>query len=386
MDPLFDSVTLEGLRRRRTAKWSDYGDDVLAAWVAEMDFRVAEPVREALSEAVERDEFGYAPLRAVTELPAACARYLGEAYGWDVGPERIVVLPDVLHGMATAIRSFSAEGSAVVLPTPSYPPFFDVVGLERRALVEAPMVPAGGRLTFDIDRIGASLAAGAGTVILCNPHNPLGRVFTAAELGALADLVERHGARVIADEVHAPLAYRGNRHIPYATVSEAAAAHSVTLLSASKGWNLPGLKCAQMVLTNDDDLARWRGLSLVATGLASPLGIAANVAAYERGGDWRRRLVDYLDDNRRRLADLLTAEIPELGFRAPEATYLAWVDCRALGVERPSEFFLDRARVAVNAGAAFGAGAEGFVRLNFGTSRAILEQIVAAMADAVQRR
>jgi cystathionine beta-lyase len=208
-------------------------------------------------------------------------------------------------------------------------------------------------------------------------------VFGFEELAALATLVDRHGARVVADEVHAPLVLPGRRHVPYATVSEPAAGHSVTVVSASKAFNLAGLKCAQVVTTSHADAARWRGLRVFEVAGPTPLGIAASTAAYRDGGDWLDRLVAYLEGNRAALLELLAAEVPAIRCRPPEATFLAWLDCSALGLADPARFFLDDARVALSDGPPFGPGCEQHVRLNFGTSRALLARVVAGMGAAL---
>lgn len=379
----FDGVSIERLRRRRTVKWSLHGPDVLAAWVAEMDFDVAAPIHDALIDAVDREDFGYAPAD-LSELTTACADFLAAAHRWEVPPARIFPVADVLAGVAGAFDVFVPPGCRVVLPTPAYPPFFEVLELGGHEIVEVPLVDDDGRLALDLDAIDAELAAGAGAVLLCSPHNPTGRVFDGDELGRLAEIVERHGARVVADEVHAPLVYPGCRHVPYATVSTAAAEHAVTVTSASKGWNLPGLKCAQVVTTNAADAARWRGLPWLKVPGPAPIGIAASIAAYRSGGPWLAELMAYLDGNRRLLGELLTAELPGVAYRPPEATYLAWLDCAGLAVDDPASFFLQQARVALNDGPPFGDGYDRFVRLNFATSRALLEQIVQAMGAAVR--
>lgn len=381
----FDNVTLEDVRGRGNAKWSRYGPDVLAAWVAEMDFPLAAKIRGALHEAIERGCTGYPPQPEETGLPRACADWLARG-GLSVDPGQIRIVLDVLQGIILAIELYSRPGSAVVVMTPSYPPFFETVGVAGRKIVETPLSVSGQRPAFDLDAIYAALRAGAGTVILCNPYNPLGRVFRREELAALAEIVEAQGARVIADEVHAPLVYPGAIHVPYASVSAAAAAHSVTLTSASKGWNLPGLRCAQIVLTNEADIAPWDRLSHLRSGGASILGILANRVAYAEGQPWLDVVIGYLDGNRTLLADLLAAHLPRVGYTMPEATYLAWLDCRALGLEDPAAFFLKHAKVAVRDGAGFGEPGRGWVRLTFATSRSILTRMIEQMGDALRAR
>jgi len=211
----------------------------------------------------------------------------------------------VLRGVELAIRTFSRPGSPVVLMTPAYPPFFEIARQCTGQIIEVPMATAGGGWAIDLDGVEAALKAGAGTVILCNPHNPIGHVYGRDELTALAALVEAHGARVVADEIHAPLVYAPMQHVQYAALSDAAAGHSVTMVSASKGWNVPGLKCAQMVLSNHADIARWDKLSWLETHGASILGILANRVAFEQGQPSLAEILAYLDGNRRLLAELI---------------------------------------------------------------------------------
>jgi len=384
-DDPFADLSVAALRRRGTSKWSLYGDNVLPAWVAEMDFPLAAPIRDALHEAIELGEAGYAPSPAASGVPAACAAWLARQYGLSVAPHQIRILPDVVRGLVLSITTLSRPDSPVVIMTPAYPPFFEAVRMAGRTIIEVPLMMEEGRATFDLVGIVGALHAGAGTILLCNPHNPLGRVFTRSELAALAALVEEQGqdVRVVADEVHAPLVYPGATHVAYATVSEAAARQSVTLTSASKGWNVPGLKCAQIVLTNEADGEWWDRLSFLATYGVSPLGMLANRVAFEQGEPWLNEVVAYLDGNRDLLARLLGEKLPQVQYAAPEGTYLAWLDCRALDLADPAAFFLERAKVALSDGAAFGSPGQGHVRLNFATSRAILTDIIEAMADTV---
>jgi cysteine-S-conjugate beta-lyase len=382
----FDHVDITSLLDRKTLKWGRHGGRVLGAWVAEMDFALAPEVRAALHDAVECGMAGY-PLRDMsTGLPSVCAAWLTETYGWQVPAEWIFLLPDILAGVGLGIDAYSRPGSAVVLPTPAYPPFFEVITARRRRIIEVPIALAGTRSVLDIEGIDAALASGGGTVLLCHPHNPLGRVFSLAELIALSEVVTARGGRVIADEVHAPLTYPGQRHIPYASVSPDAASHTITLVSASKAWNIAGLKCSQVILSNEPDVRRWREIPFHARHGASTLGIAASIAAYTNGNSWRHELIGYLDSSRRMLATMLAAELPDISYCPPEATYLAWLDCRQLGLPDPADYFLRQARVALSDGAAFGAPGRGFVRLNFATSHAILRRIIRAMSAAAGGR
>lgn len=381
----YEDLNPETLRMRCTAKWNRFDPDVLALWVAEMDFPTAPSVLEAIQAAVDREQFGYPVLEAATGVPQATAEWSKKRYGWEIDPERIHVLPDVLTGVELAVEAFSPEDSPVILPTPAYMPFFEVAKVARRPLVQVPMLIDGGRFVLDLDAIDAALQNGSGTLILCNPYNPLGRAFSRDELVALADLVDRHGARVVSDEIHAPITYDGV-HVPYASVAPHAAAHSLTLVAASKAWNLPGLKCAQAIVTSDTDEAVWREISALRTHGASTIGISATVAAYRFGGAWFDETLAYLDENRRILEVLVRTHLEGATYRLPEATFLAWLDCSELDLpSEPAEFFLEHARVALNPGLAFGAGGKGCVRLNFATSASLLTDAITAMGDAVAR-
>ncbi len=380
----FDTLSIDDLRRRGTAKWSYYDPDVLPAWVAEMDYPLAPVLGTALHEAITRGVTGYPPSPTASGLPVACAAWLARNFGLTVEPRNVQIVPDVLRGLALAIEAFSRPGSPVVVLTPAYPPFFETVRLAGREVVQTPLIQDAGRAVLDLPAIDAALNAGAATVLLCHPHNPCGRVFTREELAGLSAVVEAHGARVISDEAHAPLVYPPTVHVPYAAVSATAAAHSVTIVSASKGWNLPGLKCAQVVLTNQDDGERWARFSYLQTYGAGILGILANRVAFEQGEPWLRAVLTYLDGNRRLLAQLVATLLPGVRYTMPEATYLAWLDCRSLGLDDPAAAFLQHARVALSDGASFGQVGRGWVRLNFATSPAILTMIVEHMASALR--
>ena len=382
--PSFDALTEDALRAGRGLKWTKYGP-AIGAFVAEMDFGTAPAVTRALHEAVDAGRLGYLTPEAAGEMASACADWSSRRYGWDVPAERITPLPDVVAGLQVAIEHFTPPGSPVVLPTPAYMPFLVVPGLLGRELIEVPMVDDGGRPTYDLDGIARALDRGAGLVVHVNPHNPLGRVFPADEQLALADVVDRGGARVFSDEIHAPLVYPGAVHRPYASLSEVTAGHTVTATSASKAWNLAGLKAAQLVLSNDADVAHWAEVGFLTSHGASTPGVLANTAAYREGGPWLDGVLTYLDGNRRLLADLLAAQLPEIRYRLPEGTYLAWLDCRGLGLPGAvGGFFLEKAGVALVDGPECGAPGEGHVRLNFATGRALLATMVDRMAAAAR--
>lgn len=378
----YDSLREEDLRRRRSVKWRQYPADVLPVWVAEMDYPLADPVREVLLDMVERSDTGYVHPGGVAEAYAAFA---AQRYGHEVDPGGARVIPDVMRGVHHVLVVGTEPGAAVVIDTPAYPPFFSTITAAERQVVDVPLVrDADGRFAHDLGALERAFAAGAAAYLLCSPHNPTGRVWSIAELETLADLADRYAVTVLADEVHAPLTYAGHAHVPFAALDSAAARRSVSFVSASKAWNLPGLKCAlavpggapagQLLQALPEELAFGAGI----------LGAAANVAAFRDGSPWLRDTLDYLEGNRRLVAERLPALLPQARWSSPEATYLAWLDLRAIGWgDDPTSVLLERGRVALYAGPEFGTPGRGFARLNLATSRALLGDALERMAGAV---
>ncbi len=263
-------------------------------------------------------------------------------------------------------------------------PFLLFPAFLGRQIIQVPMREDDGYYTLDLDGIDAAFRAGGDLVVFCNPYNPLGRVFDRAEITALTEVVDKHGGRVFADEIHGPLVYPGSRHLPYASTSDTAAGHTLTATSASKGWNLPGLKCAELILTNDADRALWDEIGRWPSHGASTAGVVANIAAFRDSRDWLDDAVDYLDGNRMLLAELLEKYLPQVRYRPPEGTYLAWLDLSGLDLpQSPGEFVTDRAGVVVIDGPACGQGGAGRLRLNFATPRPVLTEMVQRMAAAL---
>ncbi len=386
-EPLgFDGLSEDSLRAAGSLKWTRYGP-AIGAFVAEMDFGTAPAVTAALHDAVDRARLGYLTTEAAADMARACADWQLRRYGWEVPPGRITPLADVVAGLQAAIERFTPPGSPVVLPTPAYMPFLTVPGALGRELIEVPMIRHDGRMSYDLEGIARAFAGGARLLVHVNPHNPLGRVFTAEEQLALADVVDDAGARVFSDEIHAPLVHPGAVHRPYASLSPATAAHTVTATSASKAWNLPGLKAAQLILSNAEDAAHWERVGALYTHGASTPGVLAATTAYDAGEAWLDSVLAYLERNRRLLGELLAERLPGVRWTPPEGTYLAWLDCRELGLPASAgEFFLETAGVAMVDGPECGAPGAGHVRLNFATPRPLLTAIVDRMADAIRRR
>jgi cystathionine beta-lyase len=374
--------SLEQLRRRQSAKWQLHPPDVLPLPVAEMDFELAEPVKAALREAVERSDTGYA--MPGPRLGAALAGFAERRWGWRPDPARARAVTDVGVGAVELLRTITGPGDTVLISPPVYPPFFGWVGAAGARLREVPLrrdAEHGWRL--DLPALDAAFAQGAAAYVLCNPHNPVGRVHTPDELAQLVASARRHGVTIVSDEIHAPLTLPGATFTPLLTVPGAAEV-SLSLVSASKAWNLAGLKCALIVSGSP---AGDRLLDRLPEDLhwhAGHFGVIASIAAFEHGETWLDGVLGALDARRSRLDVLLRERLPRVRWHPPEATYLAWLDCRALGDgDGPHELFLAKARVALEPGTHFGASGNGHVRLNFATSAQILDQAVTAMAGAV---
>ena len=387
-----DALGPDALRARRTAKWNRYDEDVLPMWVAEMDFPTDPHVLAAVHRAVDAESLGYPLTAQKSGLDVALADWSQREHGWGIDPDGVHLVPNVVKGVGLALETLCEPGAPVIIPIPAYMPFFDVVRLRGLPQVHVPMTRLGSLASesgpawaLDLDAIDAAFAAGARTLILCNPHNPLGHVHTRTELLALADVVERYGARVVSDEIHSPLVFDGP-HLPYAGLSAATAAHTVTVTSASKAWNLPGLTCAQVVTTSAADTARWRGLPHEKTIGVGTLGIEANIAAYREGGAWMGQVRNRLSHNRLLVAEAVAA-MPGVTHRTNAATYLAWLDFSELALEvEPSDWLLEHARVALSVGDAFGALSHRFARLNFATTAPLFDEALARITVAVGRR
>ena len=384
----FDAVDEAALRRRRGAKWNRFGGQALAAWVADMDFPPAPPVAAALAEMAASGDYGYPFLGEPTSVAIAFAGWAARRYGWSVDPDRVMLLVDVLQPIAGCIEAFSEAGDGVLIQTPIYPPFLRALEMTGRVLVDHPLGSASDGYPLDTDAL-KNLDPRTRIVLLCNPHNPSGRAFRREELTALAEVAIERDLLVISDEIHADLVYQPHRHIAFASLSPEAAARTITLTSSTKTFNIAGLRIALAIFGSPTLQERFTARPRFLWGGASSAGALASVAAWETGDVWVDALVDYLDGNRRFVGDFLTASLPELGHALPEATYLSWLDGRAMpstakGVS-PAEFFLQHG-VALNEGADFGPRGEGFTRLNFATSRALLTRILERMAEAIAHR
>jgi cystathionine beta-lyase len=379
---VFD-LTVDELRRRRSVKWRFKEPDVLPLWVAEMDVRLAEPIRHALAELVERGDTGYVTWDGLAE---AYAGFAARRWRQELDPGRMFIVPDVMWGIFEVLLVGTEPGDRVVINPPVYAPFFDTVTHARRRLVEVPLVrDADGMYELDLAGLEQAFAAGARAYLLCSPHNPVGRVWARAELEAVAALADRYGVLVLVDEIHAPLTYQPHRFVPFATLDAPAAREAISFVSASKAWNLAGLKCALVVAGSARGAALLAGMGEEVAYGAGLFGAVANTVAFDQGEPWLDELLVALHANRAHLHTLLAENLPALTWRPEDvqATYLAWLDCTPLGLDDPAGVFEQRGRVALEPGPLYGTGGDGFVRLNFATSPAILDEAVQRMQAAI---
>lgn len=378
---LLGNPSLAVLRQRTSEKWRTYPDDVLPSFVAEMDFDLARPIIDAVTESMAASDAGYGHIGRLGE---AFAGFAASRLGWSPDPARIFAIPDVMTGITEMITALTPPGSGVVISPPVYSPFFFRVGFAGRRVVEAPLRRRDdGGYELDAESLDRALSEdGVSAYILCSPHNPVGRVWTAQELTTVAGLCHARGVLVLVDEIHAPLVLPGAAQVPFLSLDHPVTARTIAFTSASKGWNIPGLKCGIAVAGSGRGFAlmeeRWEAL------LPSHLGVLGSVAAYREAPGWLDAALAQLDENRRLLGRLLREHLPHVGYQPPQASFLAWLDCRALGLgDDPASVFLDKGRVAVSPGPDFGAEGRGFARLNMGTSPALLEEAVRRMAAAV---
>lgn len=372
---------LTALRKRKSHKWRQYPSDVLPAFVAEMDFDLAEPIVAAVVAAMSIGDCGYGDKG---ELGDAFAAFAAKRLRWSPDPARVFAIPDVMTGISEVLQAVTPHGSGVVITPPVYQPFFYRLRLAGRRVVEAPLRrdPAG---RYDLDPEALDRALGSDGVRAClfaSPHNPTGRVWSREQLITVADLCQAHGVTLLVDEIHAPLALPGAEHVPFLSVDHEMTERSFAFTSATKAWNIPGLKCGVAIsgaAETDGVLEeRWEAL------LAGQVGVLASVAAFEDSLPWLDALLAQLDENRSLLARLLADKLPAVRYVPPEASFLAWLDCRELGLgDDPAAAFLDRGRVALSPGPGFGTQGHGFARLNMGTSPELLAEAVARLAASV---
>ena len=380
MDVTADPLLL--LHERTSLKWRSYPTDVLPMFVAEMDYPLAAPIRDALIAAVERSDTGY--VAPVNPLAEAFTGFALRRWGWRVDPAQVTSTTDVSVAIVETIRQIITPGDLVVINPPIYPPFFDLIPEAGGEIVEVPLLSGVGGWALDLDGLERAFAAGARAYLLCNPQNPVGHPHTVEDLSALAQLAAQYDVTVISDEVHAPLTHTDGTFTPFLSVSPQAAEQGICVTSASKAWNLAGLKCALIVTASERMRHAVAGLPEEVQLRTSQLGLIASVAAFTDGEEWLDGVIAAIQANRALLAELLHLELPGVTYAQPHASYLAWLDFRALGWgDDPAAVALERAKVALHSGPKFGTQGNGFARLNLACSREVLTEAISRLAAVV---
>lgn len=378
----FDRV----IERRGTDsyKWKDYGDDVLPMWVADMDFVSAEPIIQALHQRIDHRVFGYT--RPALELRTVIQERLKEVYQWEIGEEEIVFLPGLVTGLNLFYHAFSNPGDGVLIQPPVYFHFVRDPVIHGRVLHDPPLVQKGDTYEIDFTLFEKAIGDRTKVFIFCNPHNPVARVFTPKELEKVAEICLRHGVLICSDEIHCDLLYPGYQHVPIATLGPEVANQTITLMAPSKTYNLAGLHCGFAIIQNSKLRRTWQTFSSGLIPGVNIIGHTAALAAFRSGQEWLDQVLHYLKGNRDYLAQYIKEQVPSIRMTKMEATYLAWLDCRETGIlGNPFDFFLKEAKVALNDGATFGRGGQGFVRLNFACSRKTLTEALDRMSYALEK-
>ena len=364
---------LSELRKRKSVKWRQFPSDILPLPVAEMDFPIAEEIKVALRDMIDRSDTGY--LGPFPEMFEAFKNFSSTRWGWSPDVAQMRFATDVGVGTVEVIRTLISPGDRVVLNSPVYDNMWRWVAEVKAELVDVPLIENGMEYSLDFEGIERAYKAGAKVHILCNPHNPVGAIFSKSELARIADLAKQYGVVVISDEIHAALTYPGNTFVPFLSVSDAAREVGICVTSASKAFNLAGLKCA-MIITEVEALKdRINSMPISVAFRASLFGAVAATAAFDRSTGWLEGVLKTLDGNRKLIRALIDSKIPAIGYRIPDFGYLAWLDLSNLGLgEDPTKAILEKGKLAINSGSFYGPKHAQFARLNFGTSAENIEE------------
>ena len=377
----FDQVISR--RNSDSIKWSRYPEDVLPLWVADMDFPSPPEVSAAIEERTAHPFFGYAG--EDKPLIETICEWVLHRHGWKIQPDWILLMPGVVTGMNWTTQTFLKPDDFLCFHTPVYPPFFHISEYADTGSIEIPMIVHDNQYQIDFEKFEKSLNPSVKLFMLCNPHNPVGRVYSRKELERINEICIKNGILVCSDEIHSDLIFSGNRHIPLAAISESAAQNTITLMAPSKTFNIPGLHFSFAVIPNQRHRELMEASRKGVIGCPSMLANEAARAVYSHSAEWLDQLLIYLERNREFLIDFIKTNLPDIKMVQPEGTYLAWLDCRSLELlPDPYNFFLNKAKVALNDGQAFGENGKGFVRLNFGCPRATLTDALVRMVDAIR--
>jgi cystathionine beta-lyase len=385
-DHSVSAPNLAELQSHRSEKWRGFAADVLPLPVAEMDFPVAQPIRDLLTEMISKSDLGY--LGSIPELGQGFAQFAGRRWNWEVDPLQVRAATDVGVAVVEVLRVFTNPGDSILVNSPVYQNFYNWINETKLNLVDVPFERTGDESAnpwqINWDGIEKAYAAGLKVHLLCSPHNPLGRVYTKEELLRIVALAKRYDVLVISDEIHAPLTFKGNTFVPMLSLGADAESVSVTVTAASKGWNIAGLKCAIIVSQNEVINARLATMPMAVHFRASLLGGFATAIAFAEGEIWLDSVIENLDHNRHMLKDLLNSQLPSVRYHIPDNSYLGWLDLEALNLgEDPSVTLLEKGRVAFNAGHIYGKQCSQYVRFNFATSPTIITEAVHRIARAI---
>ena len=381
------ALDLSELQTHRSEKWRAFPKEILPLPVAEMDFPVAEPIRETLREMIDHSDLGY--LGSIPEMGMAFAGFAQRRWGWSVDPLQVRIAADVGVGVVEVLRVITKPGDKILINSPVYPNFWTWCNETHLVQVDIPLTQSteeinGSHWILDWDGIEKAYASGIKVHLLCSPHNPLGRIYSKEELLRIVALAKQHNVLVISDEIHAPLTYKGEIFVPFLALGKDAEEVGVTVTAASKGWNIAGLKCAIIVSQNEVMHKRLNELAAAMHYRASLLGGFATAVAFAEGGVWLDTVIENLDHNRKMIKDLLDAKLPSVRYHIPQNGYLAWLDLEALQLgDDPTAILLKNARVAFNPGHSFGAQCSQYVRLNFATSPTIVTEAIERIARAI---
>jgi len=372
---------LSELLTHSSEKWRGFPADVLPLPVMEMDFPIAQPIRDVLIEMVNHSDLGY--LGPVPELADGFAVFCAQRWGWEIDKSQVRIAADVGVGCVEVLRVFTKPGDRILINSPVYQNFYNWLNEVKLEKVDIPFINSGSQSddvnpwTLDLDEVEKAYASGIRVHLLCSPHNPLGRIYSRAELTRIADMAKKYGVIVISDEIHSPLVFKGHEFVPFLAISETAREVGITVTSASKGWNIAGLKSALIVSQN---AAIDEVLALMPPAVkfrSSILGAFASAAAFKDGGMWLDSVLATLQENSVMVQDLLSAKLPSVKTHLPQSSYVAWLDLTSLNLgENPAQTLLERGKVAFNAGHMYGAQSSQFVRLNYATSPTILTEAI----------
>jgi len=376
------ALPLAQLHNRRSAKWREFPSDVLPLPVAEMDFEIAKPIRDVLGEMIKGSDTGY--LGPIPELGINLAKFSKARWGWEIDPEQVFIATDVGVGMVEMARTVVNPGDLIMINSPVYHNMNNWIAELKCKSIDAPLIKDGLHYALDLGAVERGYATGVKAHFLCSPHNPVGTVFTEEELSQLAELAKKYGVTIFSDEIHAPLTYDAKKFTPFLAVSDVAREVGICVTAASKSWNLAGLKCATIITAHPKQQERAKSMPMAVHYRASLFGAVASATAYECA-DWLDDAIETMDSNRKYLKKLLEDDLPSVGYRIPDFSYLAWLDLSSLNLgEDPSKVLLEQGKLALNAGITFGATSGSFVRLNFATSEEILSQAISRMASCVR--